>query len=241
MSWTGGAVREVLAKAGIVPTEQRAIEHGVQLVLPKGSLLNIYQTGKVVVQGKAGAEKTHVSQMFGQAPPATAGYPKPAPTAPNIVADGSREREARLHRVRHDSESTKDLELLLHRLRLDPIILANQPTSGKTIIEALIENSGVHYAIVMLTPDDQGHARDRPGDIKYRARQNVVLELGMFLAKLGRQRVAILHKGDVELPSDIHGLIYIPFKTKVSEAKNKLASALQQAGFFISVDVLSAE
>ncbi len=65
---------------------------------------------------------------------------------------------------------------------------------------------------MLLTPDDEGHPRDRPGEKKFRARQNVVLELGMVLAKLGRRRVAVLVKGsDLERPSDIDGLIYLQF------------------------------
>ena len=53
---------------------------------------------------------------------------------------------------------------------------------------------------MLLTPDDEGHRMGHPGEKKPRARQNVVLELGMFLSTLGRKHVAILHKGDVELP-----------------------------------------
>ncbi len=82
---------------------------------------------------------------------------------------------------------------------------------------------------------------DAANRILTRARQNVVLELGMCLVKLGRERLATLHKGDVELPSDINGLIYIPFKDDVSETKNKLAAALQRVGFRIAIAALSAE
>lgn len=59
----------------------------------------------------------------------------------------------------------------------------------------------------------------------------MVLELGMVLASLGRQRVAILYKQSVELPSDINGLIYIPFQEKVDEVKAQLFKELQAAGY----------
>jgi predicted nucleotide-binding protein len=62
-----------------------------------------------------------------------------------------------------------------------------------------------------------------------------------FLSALGRDKVAILHKGDLESPSDIKGLIYIPFQNSVQEAKNKLAASLQKAGFYIDINSLSAE
>ena len=87
--------------------------------------------------------------------------------------------------------------------------------------------------------DDQGHVAGKSEEIQYRARQNVILELGMVLARLGRPRVAILHKESVELPSDIAGLIYIPFKERVDEVKAKLFGELQAAGYTPNSDALS--
>jgi predicted nucleotide-binding protein len=118
---------------------------------------------------------------------------------------------------------------------LDPIVLQGVPAQGDTIIEKLEhylgERGNVGYACVLLTPDDEGHVAGEPKEKKYRARQNVVLELGMVLARLGRRRVAILHKASVELPSDIAGLIYIPYKERVDEAKMKLYAELKAAGY----------
>jgi len=93
------------------------------------------------------------------------------------------------------------------------------------------EHGGVAYACVLLTPDDEGHLVGHAEEKKYRARQNVVLELGMVLARLGRARVAILHKQSVELPSDIAGLIYIAFQERVEEVKANLFKELQSAGY----------
>jgi predicted nucleotide-binding protein len=62
----------------------------------------------------------------------------------------------------------------------------------------------------------------------------------MFLAHLGRKRVAILHKGEIELPSDINGLIYVRFEKRVDEVKERLGAELQDAGFQINIkDLLS--
>jgi predicted nucleotide-binding protein len=87
---------------------------------------------------------------------------------------------------------------------LEPIVLANLPTSGDTVIEKLEhylkEHGNIGFACVLLTPDDEGHKSGKPEEKKYRARQNVILELGMVLARLGRQRVAILTKESVETP-----------------------------------------
>jgi predicted nucleotide-binding protein len=93
---------------------------------------------------------------------------------------------------------------------------------------------------VLLTPDDEGHRAGRPDENRPRARPNVVLALGMFLNKLGRKRVAILHRGNVELPSDINGLLYIPFEEGIDEIKERVAAELQEAGFKINIkDLLS--
>ena len=136
----------------------------------------------------------------------------------------------------HDVQAREQLELLLRRLQLEPIVLQNIPGGGDTLIEKLEKLTGADFACVLLTPDDEGRKRDEAADLRPRARQNVVLELGMVLARLGRQRVAILVKGDdIERPSDINGLIYIPFSDHVNEAKNKLAANLQEAGFTIRV------
>jgi len=126
-------------------------------------------------------------------------------------------------------------------MNIKPVILGNMTPDGKTIIEALIASTDVPYAVVLLTPDDEGHRKGTPDEKKPRARQNVVLEMGMFLSKLGRERVAILHKGNLELPSDINGLIYIQFNNSIQEAKNKLAASLQKAGFYIDIEHLQAE
>jgi predicted nucleotide-binding protein len=225
---------------GIVPASTKAIDHGVQYVLPEGTIVNVFQTGKALVQGKKTDERRRVEELLGPkafpAVPISASLAEPVP----ILSRGSGDGKVFIV-YGHDKTARNALELLLTRLNIKPVILSNLAPDGKTIIEALIANSDVQYAIVLLTPDDEGHRIGHPNEKKPRARQNVVLELGMFLIKLGRERVAILHKGDLELPSDIGGLIYISFKDDVNEAKNKLAAALQKAGFYISVEALSAE
>ncbi|HCS54360.1 MAG TPA: hypothetical protein DIW81_22730 [Planctomycetaceae bacterium] len=130
---------------------------------------------------------------------------------------------------------------MLLRMNIKPVILGNMTPDGKTIIEALMASTDVPYAVVLLTPDDEGFKAGSDSDKRFRARQNVVLEMGMFLTKLGRERVAILHKGNLELPSDINGLIYIPFENSIQETKNKLAASLQKAGFYIDIEHLQAE
>jgi predicted nucleotide-binding protein len=93
---------------------------------------------------------------------------------------------------------------------------------------------------VLLTPDDVGYAKkDGDKEAKPRARQNVIMEMGMLLSSLTRERVAILQKGFVEHPSDVNGIIYIPFNDHVKEAVPKLASRLQAAGLTISAEKIA--
>ena len=98
------------------------------------------------------------------------------------------------------------------------------------------------FAVVLVTPDDEGHPKDRPDEKKYRARQNVVLELGMMLRGLGREQVAILiptlKSGVMERPSDIDGLMYIPYKDTVEDAKVLLAKELNVQGLSIDLNDL---
>ena len=113
---------------------------------------------------------------------------------------------------------------------------------GGPIIEKLERYLGEHgnvgFACVLLTPDDEGHRAGASEEKLYRARQNVSLELGMVLARLGRRRVAILIKESVEKPSDIAGLIYIPFKERLDEIKFGLVKELQAAGYNPRTDAL---
>lgn len=116
----------------------------------------------------------------------------------------------------HDEEAKEAVARFIQKLDLNPIILNEQPNAGKTIIEKFVTSSeAVGYAVVLLTPDDIGYPNNEPGKQKPRARQNVILELGYFVAKLGRDRVCALHKrdqdgNDIEIPSDYLGVIYLP-------------------------------
>lgn len=108
----------------------------------------------------------------------------------------------------HDEAALHGLARFLEKLGLEAIVLREQPDQGRTIIEKFEASAAeVGFAVVLLTPDDLG------GSVKSeasdpRARQNVVFELGYFAGKLGRGRVCLLRKGQVEIPSDLYGVIY---------------------------------
>lgn len=138
----------------------------------------------------------------------------------------------------HDTTSREQLELVLHKLGLQPFVLQNTDGGGLTIIESLEKmigkNAASSFGIVLLTPDDVGYAKkDGDAEAKPRARQNVIMEMGMLLASLTRERVAILQKGFVEHPSDTAGIIYLPFNEHVREVVPKLAARFQAVGIHL--------
>jgi predicted nucleotide-binding protein len=135
----------------------------------------------------------------------------------------------------HDDALTQSTARFVEKLRLNPIILCEQANKGRTIIEKFEEEcSSVGYAICLLTPDDMGHRKDAPKEARPRARQNAILELGYFMGKLGRQRVCALHKGDVELPSDYAGVVYI--SADDADWKIRLVKELKAAGYDVDAN-----
>lgn len=136
----------------------------------------------------------------------------------------------------HDHTALEQLELVLRRLNLDPYILQNNDGQTKTIIEALEQQiyKEAAFGIVLLTPDDFGYSKAKgEEDRQPRARQNVVLEMGMVFASLGRDRMVILKKGALEIPSDIDGVLRLEFNDHVKEVAVKLAGRMKNAGIEI--------
>jgi hypothetical protein len=113
--------------------------------------------------------------------------------------------------------------------KVDVTILHEQVSAGRTVIEKFEQHAGrATFAVVLLTADDLGRAKEDEA-LTPRARQNVILEWGYFLGKVGRGRVAVLYEPEVELPSDIKGLIYIQLDSP-GAWKLELAKELKAAG-----------
>lgn len=141
----------------------------------------------------------------------------------------------------HGQNEAKKLELkgFLTDLRLRPVILHEQSSMGNTIIEKFEHYAPKSaFAFVLMTPDDKAEAKNakkaknakNTDEAKWRARQNVILELGWFMAKLGRQRVVILYQGELEIPSDILGVVYLKFNESVAEVGEAIRGELRNAG-----------
>jgi len=207
-------------KYDVLSDERMKNGYGDVLRLSNGCILNIYNSGKVVYQGKNVDE---IKQILESVPDAATANRKV------FVVYG------------HDQVARTQLEAMLRRWDLDPLIIDQLESSGNTIIEKLEEYMPqASFGIVLATPDDVGYPKDAEAGKKFRVRQNVVLEMGMLLARLGRSKVAILLKNteDMEKPSDIHGLIYIPFTNDVKEATVDLAKEMNKNGYYIDISKL---
>lgn len=118
-----------------------------------------------------------------------------------------------------------------------PIILHEQASGGRTIIEKIEAYASVGAAIVLLTGDDVGALATEPQKPTPRARQNVVFELGFFCGLLGRLKTIALHEPGVELPSDFHGVVYISLDA-AGAWRMELVRELRAAGITFDSDAL---
>ncbi len=197
----------------------------------RGGVMSYWpSTNTVSIQGRSPG-KEDLEALFGSGgEPQTAPVETVAPVNPDkrvFVVYG------------HDERARTQLDAMLRRWGLEPIILDQLPSKGQTIIEKLEDyTEDVGFGVVLATPDDLGFPKDHEDQKAYRARQNVVLELGMLLVKIGRPKVAILLGNQVEMerPSDIQGLIYIPFKDDLQrEAGPALAKEMVAQGYNIDI------
>ena len=131
----------------------------------------------------------------------------------------------------HDGEARETVARFISHIGFDPVILHEQANRGRTVIEKVEANSDVGFAVVLLTPDDVGRAK-ADEELEPRARQNVLLELGYFIAKLGRDRVCALKRGQVVVPSDFAGVVWEEMDT-AGAWKAALGRELEAAGHHI--------
>jgi predicted nucleotide-binding protein len=114
----------------------------------------------------------------------------------------------------HDKAVREEVARFLEKLGLEVIILDEQPNQGRTILEKFEDHAQeTGFAVVLLTPDDIAEAKSGSGQAE-RARQNVIYELGYLRHALGKGKVCLLRKGDVEMPSDLAGLVYTELDEK---------------------------
>ncbi|HEX9050289.1 MAG TPA: nucleotide-binding protein [Anaeromyxobacter sp.] len=160
--------------------------------------------------------------------------PDPATALPARTAGAQRRAAFVVHG--HDGAAREATARMLQQLGVEAVVLHEQANRGQTVIEKFEHHSDVLFAVVLLTPDDVGRAKTE-SDLQPRARQNVWFELGFFVGKLGRDHVCALHKGPLEIPSDIQGVIY----TRMDDAgawRFQLAKELHAAGIAVDLNRL---
>lgn len=133
----------------------------------------------------------------------------------------------------HDGELKQSVARIVEKQEIDAIILSEQANKGRTIIEKFEDYSDVSGAICLFTADDLGKAKKDSVD-NSRARQNVVLETGYFMGKLGRDHVVILADNGIEMPSDLSGVVY----TDTESWKFDLLKELKAMGYTIDSNKL---
>jgi len=223
---------QFLAECGLNITNHESKSTYECFRLSNGAIVNLYPTGTIQIQGPP-AVKPEVEGILCER----------LGTAPSTMAQQQQhstpEQPKKIFIVHgHDHAAKEQLELILHKLGLpDHFILQNTGGPGLTIIEELEREIGqgqtaTRFGIVLLTPDDVGYSK-KGGETEAqpRARQKVVLEMGMLLSSLGRSNVVILQKQHLEQPSDAAGILYLNFNDHVREIVPRLVQRLQQAGF----------
>lgn len=219
MNMTIEQVKTLLKNADLSIVEEKRTGNnlGTILKLANGCIVNCWDKGTVSCQGK------NVEQVDAIL---TAETKTPVLNRKVFVVYG------------HDTNARTQLEAMLRRWDLEPLILDQLISSGQTIIEKLeAYTQQANFGIVLATPDDIGYPKNDETKKQYRVRQNVVLELGMLLSRIGREKVAILlsQAEIMEKPSDIDGLIYIPFKDNVEETKLSLAKEMKNNGYSLDI------
>lgn len=135
----------------------------------------------------------------------------------------------------HDDLAKVETARFIEKLGFQPIILHEQASSGKTIIEKIESYSNVGFGIVLYTPCDLGYKKGQESNLNPRARQNVVFEHGYLIGKIGRKNVCALVKDQVETPNDISGVVYVSME---NDWKLALAKELRNSGYKVDMNLV---
>lgn len=155
--------------------------------------------------------------------------------SPILMNDKTAEKNSIFIVHGHDEEAKIKTARFIEQLGFKPIILHEQVSSGKTIIEKIEKYSNVGFGIILYTPCDVGGKKKSRPKLKDRARQNVVFEHGYLIGRIGRSNVCALVKGDLETPNDISGVVYV--KMDSEDAWHlKIAKELRNAGYLVDMN-----
>ena len=187
---------------------------GWRIKLVSGSAIYLYDKGGLYCQGKDADAVQHILEDQ---------LDLEAPNTRIFLVYG------------HDALAKEQLARMLEHWNIQPILLDEMPIEGNTLIEQLEQYvPQTNYGIALMTPDDHICFPDMNNAHAYRARQNVIFELGLLFMKLGRNRVAIITKADIDgfdLPSDLTGIHRLTFKSNITELQEPLSRELKRFGY----------
>jgi predicted nucleotide-binding protein len=154
--------------------------------------------------------------------------PASVPVAPTPTAAPPNNKVFVVHG--HDHGAKSAVARCIETLELDAVVLHEQPNGGRTVVEKLEAFGDVGFAVALLTPDDLGALKGAPSEQRPRARQNVILELGYFVGRIGRPKVCVLLFDGIELPSDLQGIVHERYDRDDGAWRMWLAQELHAAG-----------
>jgi len=137
-----------------------------------------------------------------------------------------------------DGEMKQAITNALTKLRLVPVLMCEEPSQGRKIVERFQDYADVGFAVVLLSPDDSVYVKDEPPTKrKLRPQQEVVFELGFLLGKLGKGNVLVFFRecSNFEIPTDFEGIKVVAFDDRDSW-KLALIRELTNCGYNVDTD-----
>jgi predicted nucleotide-binding protein len=122
----------------------------------------------------------------------------------------------------HAEKTLEEVETYLNKIGVKTIVLSRIPGAEQSLLQKFFKLSAdARFAIVIMSADDYGVSRlqyeaEGVGDkaLQFRARQNVILELGFFYGRLGWENVFVVNSPpdkpfpNFETPSDLGGVVF---------------------------------
>ena len=164
--------------------------------------------------------------------------PEPANAASEMASPAKPSKEIDRSKIfivhGHDDSAKLEVARFIEKIGFEPIILHEQASESRTIIEKIEAYSDVGFGVVIYSPCDIGGKNTDSPELTGRARQNVVFEHGFLIGKLGRSKVCPLVTGSVETPNDISGIVYTSMDS--SNWQIELAKELRAAEYPVDMN-----
>ncbi len=246
-----GRLESFLERLNLIPEatreeliEKKPLEEPMRQEQPEDMQSMEVQLRKALTRELKSEEEPPKEKPFIEQPPKEEPSKEPPPrrevsrkaVPPPVMPNQRQPLEGNILLVHGRDEATKESLLdFLETLGLRALVLHEQPDGGRSLMEKVGESSGIHFAIILFTPDDIAAPRGSPKEKQTRVSQNVIFAFGYFMGKLGHGKVCALFKEEVEIPSDHSGVVYIPLDPR-GDWRLLLAKEIKQAGIDIDLN-----